>query len=59
MGLCNMGTIPDVNNVAFSVIVCGYCHWRSDSSNKPFEWTGLHRFPASVVFFLPATQGQR
>lgn len=32
---------------------------KPDTSNKPCEWTGHHRFSASVLEPLPATQGQR
>jgi hypothetical protein len=28
-------------------------------ANKPLEWTGRHRFDASSIESLPATQGQR
>jgi len=46
-------------SVAPKAEVCGRFLWGSDTSNKPFEWTGHRHCPASVQKSLPATQGKR
>jgi hypothetical protein len=35
------------------------CLLRGDTSYKPLEWTGHHKFPSDTRYSLPATQGQR
>jgi hypothetical protein len=44
---------------ALDAKVCGRCLPRSDSSNKPLEWTGHQRIHACALNSLPDTQGQR
>jgi len=44
---------------ALDAKVCGRCLPRSDTSNKPLEWTGHQRIHACTLNSLPATQGQR
>ena len=34
-------------NVACATEACGRCLWEGDTSNKPFEWTGLHQLSAA------------
>ena len=46
-------------SAALGADVRGRCLLRGDTSNKPLEWTGHHKFPSGTRYSLPAAQGQR